>query len=260
MHAKPQADPPAVSESADALLTGTPDPAALTRTIASLDWTDLGRQLHTQGYARIPGLLNRASCREIASWYPDDYRFRSRVIMARHGFGQGQYKYFAYPLPVRLQQLRSAFYPPLARIANEWNRQLGMQTSYPDTLQAMLRRCHDAGQTRPTPLILQYARGDYNCLHQDLYGTHVFPLQLAVLLSAPEVDFSGGEFVITETVGSQQRAHVVQLQQGDALIFAVSHRPATGKRGMRKANLRHGVSQIRDGKRHTLGIIFHDAG
>jgi hypothetical protein len=179
--------------------------------------------------------------------------------MARHGFGRGEYKYFAYPLPPLLDPLRHALYPRLATIANRWNRQLKIAVQYPDELDAYLRQCHATGQTRPTPLILQYGEGDYNCLHQDLYGEHVFPLQVAILLSEPGRDFVGGEFVMTERSNTGQRADVVALRQGDAVVFTVNQRPAMGKRGIRKVAMRHGVSRIRSGQRHTVGLIFHDA-
>jgi hypothetical protein len=179
--------------------------------------------------------------------------------MARHGFGRGEYKYFAYPLPPLIDQLRHTLYPRLAPVANQWNRQLGIDIQYPDGLDAFLERCHRAGQTRPTPLILQYGAGDYNCLHQDLYGEHVFPLQVVFLLSRPDKDFTGGELVMTELGASGGRAEVIALGQGDAAVFAVHHRPVTGRRSFRKVALRHGVSRIRSGRRHTVGIIFHDA-
>jgi hypothetical protein len=180
--------------------------------------------------------------------------------MAKHGFGRGEYKYFAYPLPAIVESLRTALYPPLATIANRWNERLRVETRYPPDLREFLARCHAAGQTRPTPLVLQYGPDDYNCLHQDLYGEHVFPLQATILLSSPQQDFSGGEFVITEQrPRMQSRAEVVALEQGDAVIFAVHHRPVQGTRGVYRVNLRHGVSRVRSGSRHTLGVIFHDA-
>ena len=192
--------------------------------------------------------------------YPDDAPFRSHIHMARHGFGRGEYKYFAYPLPAHIAALRTALYPPLAEIANRWNDALGIDVRFPADHAAFLDRCHVAGQTRPTPLLLQYGPGDYNCLHQDLYGEHVFPLQVAILLAEPERDFSGGEFVITEQrPRMQSRASVVPLRQGDAVVFAVHHRPVRGTRGTYRVNLRHGVSEVSSGQRHTLGIIFHDA-
>jgi hypothetical protein len=192
--------------------------------------------------------------------YPDDARFRSHIHMARHGFGRGEYKYFAYPLPDLIAQTRGALYPPLADIANRWNQALGIDVTFPTDHAAFLERCHAAGQMRPTPLLLQYKTGDYNCLHQDLYGAHVFPLQVAILLSEPERDFTGGAFVLTEQrPRMQSRASVVPLKQGDAVVFAVHHRPVHGTRGTYRVNLRHGVSEILSGQRHTLGIIFHDA-
>jgi hypothetical protein len=192
--------------------------------------------------------------------YDDDRRFRTRIVMARHGFGSGEYKYFAYPLPDRIAELRAALYPEFARIANRWNMEMGIDVQYPKTHAEFLSRCHEAGQSRPTPLLLQYVAGDYNCLHQDLYGEHVFPLQVAVLLSDPGRDFQGGEFILTEQrPRMQSRAAVVPLRQGDAVVFAVHHRPVRGTRGTYRVNLRHGVSEIRGGQRHTVGIIFHDA-
>lgn len=226
----------------------------------SLDWQRIGADLDTQGWALTGPLLTPDECADVAALYNDDPRFRSRVVMARHGYGQGEYRYFAYPLPDRVQMLRESLYPPLARIANGWAEQLGEERRFPDTLDEMLARCHDAGQVRPTPLLLTYGPGDYNCLHQDLYGEHVFPLQAAILLDAPGDDFTGGEFVLVEQRPRQQsRAQVVPLAQGEAVIFAVRERPATGSRGIHRRALRHGVSTVRGGRRRTLGIIFHDA-
>jgi hypothetical protein len=185
--------------------------------------------------------------------------FRSRVVMARHGFGLGEYKYFSYPLPDLLQNLRTSLYPILAPIANRWNERMGLEVRYPNCLDAFLDRCHAAGQLRPTPLLLEYGPGDFNCLHQDLYGEHVFPLQLTILLARPEIDFSGGEFVMTESGSGRARANVVSLQQGDAVLFAVNQRPVQGARAARRVAMRHGVSRIRSGSRHTIGLIFHDA-
>jgi hypothetical protein len=208
----------------------------------------------------LPSLLAPPACRELAQLYPDDSRFRSRVVMGRHGFGRGEYKYFAYPLPPLIAELRTALYPHLAPVANTWSRRLGGDERYPDSLEAFLERCHAAGQVKPTPLLLQYGPDDYNCLHQDLYGERVFPLQLTVLLSQPGGDFTGGEFVLTEQrPRMQSRAEVVPLGQGDAVVFAVHHRPVRGARGDYRVNLRHGVSRVIRGRRHTLGVIFHDA-
>ncbi|QVQ26517.1 2OG-Fe(II) oxygenase [Achromobacter deleyi] len=227
--------------------------------LSQRDWTDTAAALDAHGSAVLPGLLTPGQCADLADAYLADGRYRSRVVMARHGFGRGEYKYFRYPLPDLLQDLRSALYPCLAPIANRWNQQMGIAVRYPEEHAAFLARCHAAGQLRPTPLLLQYGPGDYNCLHQDLYGEHVFPLQVAVLLSRPGVDFTGGEFVMTETGSREQRADVLPLQQGDALVFTVNQRPVPRVRGWRKAALRHGVSELRTGRRHTLGIIFHDA-
>ncbi|WP_394780045.1 2OG-Fe(II) oxygenase [Undibacterium sp.] len=225
-----------------------------------LDWQRISEQLDKQGYAVIPGLLSTSQCTSTAELYPQDGPFRSRVVMERHGFGRGEYKYFSYPLPNLVAGLREALYAPLSAIANRWNQAMGIAVQYPPEHAAFLQRCHAAGQTRPTPLLLQYGAGDYNCLHQDLYGEHVFPLQIAILLSQPGADFDGGEFVITEQrPRMQSRPAVVPLQQGDAVVFAVHHRPVQGTRGTYRVNLRHGVSVLRSGHRHTLGIIFHDA-
>jgi len=228
--------------------------------VAALDWGHLASELDGQGSALVEGLLEPDECRFLAALYSQDNRFRSRVVMSRHGFGRGEYKYFSYPLPQTVSQLRTTLYPRLAPIANRWNESLGIAVRYPAQHAEFLARCAQAGQTRPTPLLLQYGAGDYNCLHQDLYGEHVFPLQVAILLSEPEKDFTGGEFVLTEQrPRMQSRAEVVPLRQGDAVIFAVHHRPVKGTRGMYRVNLRHGVSRVRSGHRHTLGIIFHDA-
>ena len=208
----------------------------------------------------IEGLLTPGECQHIARCYADDELFRSRVVMSRHGFGRGEYRYFAYPLPQSVAALRAAFYPPLAMLANRWNEQLRVAARYPLAHEEFVARCREAGQTRPTPLLLQYGAGDYNCLHQDLYGECVFPLQVAILLSQPGADFTGGEFIITEQRPRlQSRAEVVPLRRGDAVVFAVHHRPVAGARGVFRVNLRHGVSRIRSGHRHTLGVIFHDA-
>jgi uncharacterized protein len=228
--------------------------------VARIDWDRVGGELGERGSSVLEKLLSREECSVIASLYPDDDRFRSRVVMHRHGFGKGEYKYFAYPLPDLIGALRIALYPRLAPIANEWNERMGLDLRYPAKHEEFLELCHAAGQLRPTPLLLQYERGDYNCLHQDLYGELAFPLQVAVLLSEPGGDFTGGEFVLTEQRPRMQtRPEVVPLRQGDAVVFAVHHRPVNGKRGIYRVNLRHGVSRLRSGRRYTLGIIFHDA-
>jgi len=231
----------------------------LTMTPDAYDWVGIGRSLDAYGNAVLPSLLTAEQCDDLAALYPQEEGYRTRIVMARHGFGRGEYKYFAYPLPPLLEQLRHALYPWLAPVANRWNLQLGIDVQYPDGLDEFLQRCHQAGQTRPTPLILQYGEGDYNCLHQDLYGDHVFPLQVAILLSEPGKDFAGGEFVMTELSAKGQRADVVSLRKGDAVVFTVNQRPALGRRGPRKVAMRHGVSRIRSGQRHTVGLIFHDA-
>jgi len=224
------------------------------------DWAGVADDLDAQGCAMLEALLSPQECRALAGLYADERLFRSRVVMGRHGFGRGEYKYFGYPLPDTVASLRTAMYPRLAPIANRWNAAMGIDVRYPDTHAEFLARCHAAGQLRPTPLLLQYGAGDYNCLHQDLYGEHVFPLQVAILLSEPERDFSGGEFVLTEQrPRMQSRPQVVPLRQGVAVVFAVHQRPVQGTRGSYRVNLRHGVSQVRSGHRHTLGIIFHDA-
>jgi hypothetical protein len=223
-------------------------------------WKNVARDLDAQGSAVIEHLLSAEECRAISALYPQDDLFRSRVVMARHGFGRGEYKYFSYPLPDRLAELRGTIYPHLVPIANRWNSAMGIGIQYPEKHEDFLERCHTAGQLKPTPLLLQYETGDYNCLHQDLYGEHVFPLQVAILLSAPGSDFEGGEFVMTEQrPRMQSRAEVVPLRQGDGVVFAVHHRPVAGTRGVYRVNLRHGVSRVRSGRRHTLGVIFHDA-
>ena len=220
----------------------------------------IAADLDARGYTVAQGVLSPRECGSIAGLYGSEERFRSRIIMARHGFGRGEYKYFAYPLPDLVERLRSELYPPLAAIANRWHETLGIDARYPPDLAAYLRRCHRAGQKRPTPLLLSYGAGDYNCLHQDLYGEEMFPLQATVLLSDPQTDFTGGEFVLTEQrPRMQSRAEVVPLRQGDAVIFAVRHRPVQGTRGWYRVNMRHGVSRLRSGERRTLGVIFHDA-
>jgi len=228
--------------------------------IETIDWDCVARDLDDSGSATIPKLLGADECAALAGLYSNDELFRSRVVMARHGFGRGEYKYFSYPLPDIVATLRPLIYSQLAPIANRWNAAMGIDVRYPLAHDEFIARCRAAGQARPTPLLLQYGAGDYNCLHQDLYGEHVFPLQLAILLSEPERDFSGGEFVLTEQrPRMQSRAEVVPLRQGDAVIFAVHRRPVRGTRGVYRVNLRHGVSRLRSGRRHTLGIIFHDA-
>ncbi|HEX5379078.1 MAG TPA: 2OG-Fe(II) oxygenase [Phenylobacterium sp.] len=235
-------------------------PTCVEDRLATLDWPALERELDAQGSARIANLLTPEECEGIAGLYGREDGFRSRVVMSRHGFGRGEYRYFAYPLPGLVQDLRSGLYPRLAPLANRWNGLMGIATRYPAAHAEFLDRCHAAGQPRPTPLLLQYGPDDYNCLHQDLYGEHVFPLQAAILLSEPGRDFTGGEFVITEQrPRMQSRPEVAPLGQGDALIFAVHHRPVAGARGTYRVNLRHGVSRLRSGRRHTLGVIFHDA-
>jgi hypothetical protein len=230
------------------------------RRVAAVDWDRATVDLDAQGYAVVEGLLEVRDCRSVSALYPDEAPFRSHIVMARHGFGRGEYKYFAYPLPDLVARLRTAIYPHLSRIANRWNEAMGFGVRFPADHAAFLERCHAAGQTRPTPLLLQYGPGDFNCLHQDLYGEHVFPLQVAILLSEPGEDFTGGEFVLTEQrPRMQSRAAVVPLRRGDAVIFAVHHRPVRGTKGIYRVNLRHGVSVVRTGRRHTLGIIFHDA-
>lgn len=224
------------------------------------DWERIGRQLDDAGYAMLDGLLAPGECEAIASLYDDAGRFRSHIHMARHGFGRGEYKYYAYPLPRIIAGLRASIYPRLAPIADRWNTALGVEARFPADHEGFLARCHAAGQQRPTPLLLRYVEGDFNALHQDLYGEHVFPFQVVFLLSEPGRDFTGGEFVLTEQrPRMQSRAEVVPLRQGDAAIFAVHHRPVRGSRGYYRANLRHGVSRVRSGRRYTTGIIFHDA-
>ncbi len=221
---------------------------------------EFSETLQSRGHAIVKNLLNPGECRAISALYAEPPKFRSKVVMARHGFGRGEYQYCSYPLPPAVQQLRTTLYPQLVEVANLWNEAMGISTRFPPEHADFLARCHDAGQMRPTPLQLQYQQSDYNCLHQDVYGEHVFPLQVAVLLSQPGDDFSGGEFVLTEQrPRMQSRPEVVPLQQGDAVVFAVHHRPVQGSRGFYRVNMRHGVSEVRSGQRHTLGIIFHDA-
>ncbi len=234
--------------------------SGIPRRVAELDWAGIAESLGAYGCATTGPLLGAEECAALAASYGDDPLFRSRVIMARHGFGRGEYKYFAYPLPELISDLRASLYPRLAEVANRWNEQMGIAQRYPATHADYLKRCHAAGQTRPTPLLLQYGPGDYNCLHQDVYGEHVFPLQVAFLLSRPGADFTGGEFVLTEQrPRMQSRAEVVPLVQGEGVIFPVHHRPVQGTRGVYRVNMRHGVSRLRSGQRHTLGVIFHDA-
>lgn len=228
--------------------------------VKMLDWDSIALDLDVQGYAVVAAMLSPEECASLAECYTSDNLFRSRVVMARHSFGRGEYKYFDYPLPELVAGLRTALYPRLSGIANSWNKIMGIDVCYPDDLATFLDRCHRAGQTKPTPLVLRYNSDDYNCLHQDLYGEHVFPLQATCLLSMPGGDFVGGEFILTEQrPRMQSRAEVVPLGLGDCVIFAVRHRPVQGTRGTYRVNLRHGVSRVRSGQRHTLGIIFHDA-
>jgi uncharacterized protein len=224
------------------------------------DWARIAAELDEQGWTILPGLMDDASCDHIASLYDHNETFRSRVVMARHGFGKGEYRYFAYPLPGTIEKLRTALYPPLAQIANGWQQRLGQEARFPDDHAAYLAHCHAQGQARPTSLLLRYGPGDYNCLHQDLYGAEVFPLQVAVLLSRPGHDFTGGELVLTEQrPRMQSRAMVVPLAKGDGVVFAVNSRPVKGSRGDYQVKMRHGVSRLLTGQRHVLGIIFHDA-
>jgi len=246
------------------------EPRALPRTahqrttvserVGALDWERLSRDLDAGGNAVVTKLLTPPECQALAAFYAEESSFRSRVVMARHGFGRGEYKYFAYPLPPIVAELRASLYPHLVPVANGWNARMQVDITYPADHASFLARCRQAGQDRPTPLLLQYEAGDYNCLHQDLYGEHVFPLQVAILLSQPGSDFTGGEFVMTEQrPRMQSRPEVVPLQQGDAVVFAVHYRPVQGTRGVYRVNLRHGVSRVRSGYRYTLGVIFHDA-
>jgi hypothetical protein len=228
--------------------------------VVGVDWNATAAALDERGFAVLEKLLTPGECRAVSALYPDESRFRSRVVMSRHGFGKGEYKYFSYPLPALIDGLRTALYPRLAPIANDWNRRMGIDLRYPPDHAAFLALCHAAGQRRPTPLLLQYGPGDCNCLHQDLYGALAFPMQVAILLSEPGRDFTGGEFVLTEQrPRMQSRPEVVPLRQGDGVVFAVHHRPVAGTRGTYRVNLRHGVSRLRSGRRHALGVIFHDA-
>jgi len=235
-------------------------PSRVDERIRAIDWRQVAGELDARGNAILERLLSRDECDALAALYGEDRYFRSKVVMARHGFGRGEYQYFKYPLPRIVSQLRTALYPHLAEVANRWNRALEIDVDYPNSHARFIERCHAAGQTKPTPLLLQYGADDYNCLHQDLYGEHVFPLQVAILLSEPGRDFTGGEFGLTEQrPRMQSRLEVVPLRQGDAVAFAVHHRPVQGTRGPYRVVLRHGVSRIRSGRRHTMGIIFHDA-
>jgi hypothetical protein len=230
------------------------------RRVETYVWNDIGSQLDADGCVRLKTLLTPAECNYLAALYPQEEHFRSTVRMARHGFGKGEYRYFKYPLPSLIGELRAALYSNIVTVANEWNARMNISTRYPKEHAEYLKLCHEGGQSRPTPLLLQYVAGDYNCLHQDLYGELVFPLQMTILLSAPARDFSGGEFVLTEQrPRMQSRVEVVALQQGDAVLFAVNNRPVRGSKGHYRVKLRHGVSRIHSGRRHTLGIIFHDA-
>jgi len=241
------AEPPAI----DPLVSGR---------LAAIDWERVTANLDADGHSLLPALVSPQECAALVAGYEIDGQFRSRVVMARHGFGRGEYKYFAHPLPGLVASLRTALYSQLTGVANRWNEALGIDVRYPDEHEEFLDRCHRAGQVRPTPLLLQYGEGDYNCMHQDLYGEHVFPLQVAILLSSPERDFTGGEFVLTEQrPRMQSRATVVPLVQGNGVVFAVNNRPVQGTRGSYRIKMRHGVSRIISGRRHTLGVIFHDA-
>ena len=236
-----------------------PDDSLATR-IASMDWARVATDLDQSGFALLERLLTADQCDALAGLYDNERSFRSTIVMARHGFGRGEYKYFAYPLPGIVAALRPALYAQLVPIANRWNEAMEIAVRYPKAHAEFIKRCHAAGQTRPTPLLLKYGAGDYNCLHQDTYGEHVFPLQVVILLSEPEKDFTGGEFVLTEQrPRMQSRAEVVPLKRGDAAVFAVHHRPVQGTRGFYRVTMRHGVSRLRSGHRYTAGIIFHDA-
>lgn len=225
-----------------------------------MEWERVSQELDTAGAAVVPGLVAAVECRALTELYGDESLFRSRIVMSRHGFGRGEYQYFRYPLPPAIGRLRAELYPHLVSIANRWNQLMRIEVHYPPSHREFIERCHAAGQARPTPLLLKYGVDDYNCLHQDLYGEHVFPLQVTVLLSRPSEDFEGGEFVLTEQRPRlQSRAEVIPLRQGDAVVFAVNHRPVQGTRGIYRVKLRHGVSRVRRGQRYTLGIIFHDA-
>lgn len=240
------------------ILTG--EPRAVAEKVERIDWEQVENSLDANGWAILKGILTPEESREIAGLYDQPAIFRSHIVMARHGYGKGEYKYFSYPLPGLVQELRTQVYPRLVPIANRWNDAMHQEVQFPNDHTEFIERCHRAGQTRPTPLILKYTAGDYNCLHQDLYGEHVFPLQVAFLLSEPDLDFEGGEFVLTEQrPRMQSRVEVVPLKRGDAVVFAVNRRPVQGTRGSYQVQLRHGVSRVRLGQRYTLGVIFHDA-
>ena len=233
---------------------------SLEQRLDSAPWSLATQSLNAEGWARLPALLSPAECTELVSQYARPELFRSKVVMARHGYGRGEYQYFCYPLPPLVDALRSGLYPRLVPLANQWHETMQLPARFPEDHATFVERCHAGGQARPTPLLLRYDAGDYNCLHQDLYGQHVFPLQVAILLSVPGTDFDGGELVLTEQRPRQQsRPMVVQPQQGDAVVFAVRHRPVPSKRGFARVQLRHGVSRLLRGRRYTLGIIFHDA-
>jgi uncharacterized protein len=246
-------------------MTASPTPEAaealdIDGRVNACDWAPVADHLDAYGWAMFPKLLTGRECAALADLYGEDRWFRSRIVMARHGFGRGEYKYFAYPLPDTIAALRTSLYPRLAPIANRWNESMGIGVRYPKTLAEFISRCHGAGQTRPTPLLLQYGEGDFNALHQDVYGEHVFPLQAAILLSSPGEDFTGGEFVLTEQrPRMQSRAEVVPLGRGDGVVWTVRNRPVQGTRGTYRVNMRHGVSRLRSGRRYTAGVIFHDA-
>ncbi len=250
----------AMQRERSARTVGRPMTSAITKRVAAFDWTAIASDLDAHGCATTGPLLTDDECVALAQSYAEEAPFRSRIIMARHGFGSGEYKYFAYPLPDTVAALRGALYPPLAEVANRWSKAMGADVAYPADHAAYLQRCHKAGQSKPTPLLLQYGAGDFNCLHQDIYGANIFPLQVAFLLSRPAEDFTGGEFVLTEQrPRMQSRAEVVPLRQGEGVIFPVHHRPVHGTRGIYRVNMRHGVSRLRSGNRTTLGVIFHDA-
>jgi hypothetical protein len=237
-----------------------PSNADIAALIDALDWQRLRGELDAEGVAATGPILTRDQCTQLHSFY-EKAEFRSRIIMSRHGFGRGEYKYFAYPLPALVEALRTALWPHLASIADRWNAATGSAVTYPSDHAGFLARCHAAGQPKPTPLMLKYSAGDYNCLHQDVYGELVFPLQAVFLLSEPQREFTGGEFVMTEQrPRMHSRAQVVSLELGGCAIFAVHQRPVQGARGIYRVNMRHGVSRIREGERYTLGVIFHDAG